>query len=126
MPTYGQLFTSQQADQNFGAVTTSVPVSVDLFESFLNQVKSYIMFRVVNDNIIVLDDNRNIIYNPADADVTPEEVFTVYSVDLINDLLSSGSAENVLVEQRSAVLSLSFDDHTLETGSICPPYCPNE
>ncbi len=122
--TYGKIFTNQQADNLFGPVLTSVPVSKITFQSFLTQTNNYIMFKVVDNGAIVLDNNRNIISPPAYINISPNEEFTVYKVAVVNELLSKGNENTVYIQQRANVLSISTGGFTMEVGAQCPPYCP--
>lgn len=127
MPTYGEIFTNQQANQNYGPALESVPISADTFRTWLNQTNNCIMFKIINGNIIVLDNNRKIIYSQTDSNINPEDVCIMYSVSVINDLLNLGGEANINVniEQRNSVLTVTFGDHTMETGILCPPNCPH-
>jgi len=88
------------------------------------------MFGLINKNLIILGDNRRLIY-PEKAEYKESDVFTVYSTDVVKELLSDtilrkqydNEHETVQVEQRREVLSVSTDTQTLETGSKCPPSC---
>ena len=122
--TYGKIFTNQQADNLFGPVLASVSVSRTTFQSFLNQTNNYIMFKVVDNGAIVLDNNRNKISPPTNISISPSEEFTVYKVSVVSELLSKGTDNTVYIQQRSNVLSISTGGFTMEVGSICPPYCP--
>ena len=71
---------------------------------------------------ILPNNNRNSIY-PREKSINAEDVFTLFSVSVVNDLLSNGNHPYVYVEQRSEVLTISYGEYTLELGSICPPFC---
>lgn len=119
----GQIFTNQEADNLFGPVITSVPIPRTTFQSFLTKTNNYIMFKVVDNKAIVLDDKRNVI-SPAGININPTDVFTVYRVSVVNDLLSRSNDNTVYIQQRANVLSVSTGSFTMEVGSLCPPYCP--
>lgn len=121
--TYGQIFTNQQADNLFGPVLTSVPISRITFQFFLTQTNNYIMFRVVGNKAIVLDNKRNVI-SPAGFIINASDILTVYRVSVVNELLSKGNENTVYIQQRTNVLSVSIGDYTMEVGSMCPPFCP--
>ena len=77
-----------------------------------------------------MDNKRNLLY-PYKAEFNDTDVFTVYSVSVVRELLSlsslkKGSTEEVTVEQRREVLSVSYENNTLETGTWCPPFCSQE
>ena len=119
---YGELFTNSEAGQKFGPVLVSVKVPTETVQDLLNQTYNYIMLKIVNNSVIVLDNNRNSIY-PREKSINAEDVFTLFSVSIVNDLLSNGNHPYVYVEQRSEVLTISYGEYTLELGSICPPFC---
>jgi hypothetical protein len=119
----GQIFTNQEADNLFGPVITSVSIPRTTFQSFLTKTNNYIMFKVVDNKAIILDDKRNVI-SPAGININPSDVFTVYKVSVVDDLLSRGNDNTVYIQQRSNVLSVSTGDFTMEVGSLCPPFCP--
>ena len=121
--TYGQLFTKQEADEKFGLVLQSIDISRSTFESFLTQTSNYIMFKVKDKNAIVLDYKRNVIY-PEGILINSNDKFTMYSVSVVNELISKGNENNVYIEQRSEVLSISSGGFTMEIGALCPPICP--
>ena len=123
--TYGQLFTKQEADEKFGLVLQSIDISRSTFESFLTQTSNYIMFKVKDKNAIVLDNKRNVIY-PEGVLIKSNDTFTMYSISVVNELLSKGNEKTVYIEQRSNVLSISTGGFTMEVGVWCPPFCSND
>ena len=128
MPTYGVIFTKQQADQDYGLPLESIPIPAETFRLLLNQTSNYIMFRIENGNLFVLDNNRNLIYPQIDSNIQPTDECIVYSLSVIDQLLGSSGIPgiNVNVERRSSVLSVTYGDKTMETGANCPPYCPEQ
>ena len=63
------------------------------------------MFKIVNDTIIILDQNRQVLY-PEGLIITVEEVFTMFSKSVIEDLISVGDSKFVFFEQRNTNLSI--------------------
>jgi hypothetical protein len=80
------------------------------------------MFRIRDNQLIILDNKRKILY-PAGVQIASQEVFTVYSITMINELLSNVSTTPVRIEQRRDVLSISYGQMTMEVGTPCPPIC---
>ena len=119
---FGKIFTKAEADDLFGKVIFSTEIPQEIVAGVINKTEKYIMFGIVNQNAIVLDNNRKLLY-PAKAEYKDTDVFTVYSVSVLKELLSKGKSLNINVEQRKEVLSVSFDGYTLELGSWCPPIC---
>jgi hypothetical protein len=120
----GQLFTKEDANQRFGPVLKSIDLPVSAFTGLTNQTSNHLMFRIQGNQPIVLDGKRNVLY-PAGTVVNPQEVFTVYNISVINELLSNNSGEFISIEQRKDVLSISFGEMTMEVGTLCPPFCSN-
>ena len=120
--TYGEIFTKNEADQKFGSVLESITMPTNTIQGLLNQTNAYIMFKIVNSKVIVLDKQRNVIY-PAGATINSGDVFTLFSLSVVNRLLSRGSGTDIFIEQRSQVLSLTYGDYSMEFGAFCPPIC---
>ena len=121
----GKLFTKKAANEKFGAVTNSVETPVKNLENWLNQTDKYIMFKIVNNSVIVLNQGRHVIY-PEDTKVDSSDVFTVYSKSVIEDLISVGDTDSVSFEQRETVFTVTVGNVTMEVGGICPPWCPDK
>ena len=122
--TYGKIFTKAEANQKFGTILKSVTVPRSSLNAFLNQSSKYLMFRIVNEEVFVLDNKRNAIY-PGGSNVSASDVFTVYSSSVIAELLKLGNSASISVEQRNSVLTVSNGGYTLEVGVLCPPFCPS-
>jgi hypothetical protein len=120
--TYGQIFTKQEADDLYGPVLFSVSVSKLSVHSFLTQTNDYIMFNIRDNKLIVLDRHRKPIF-PKKVLTNSSEVFHMYSVSVLNELLSLDNDNTVYVEQRTKVLSVSSGGYTMEVGVWCPPMC---
>ena len=123
--TYGEIFTKEEANKRFGPVLRSVTLQTSVFQRLLNQTDNYVMFRIEGGNAIILDSKRRALH-PAGRSVNSADVFSVYSVSVMNKLLNLGASADLIVEQRSSVLSISNGGYTLEVGVFCPPWCPDE
>ncbi len=119
---HGEMFTKEVANQRFGKVQKSVELPTSTLQSLLEQTDSNIMFRVVDGGVIILDNNRNVIY-PEDITISQDDVFSMFSVSVVNDLLSQGDYPNVNIEGRDTALTVTYGDHTLEVATLCPPIC---
>ncbi len=122
---FGKIFTKAKADELFGKVIFSTEIPQEIVVDVFNKTEKNIMFGIVKQNAIVLDNNRKLLY-PVKAEFKDTDVFTVYSVSVLKELLSKGKSPNINVEQRKEVLSVSYNDYTLETGNWCPPFCSQE
>ena len=123
--TFGKIFTNEEADNMFGKVLQSRPIPTQLVQELLNQTNNYIMFRIENNKVIVLDNKRNVLF-PEGSLINSQDVFTVYDVQVLTELLNLGNSSEVKVEQRSEVLSITSGGFTMEIGSFCPPFCGND
>lgn len=122
---YGKIFTKQEADEIFGPVLQSVAIPKHSIQIFLSQTNNNIMFSIQNENVIILDNKRNVLF-PKGISVNTSEVFTLFSVSTLNTLLLKGNESSVYIEKRSEVLSVSTGGFTMEVGVLCPPICPND
>ena len=122
----GKFYEPEEANKLFGNVIYSVDLNTNVLSGLLKKTNNIIMFGIINRELIILDNNRGIIF-PEKAEIKDTDVFTVYSTDLLIELISNNKSNsqsnNVTVEQRSEVLSISTDKATLETGGKCPPFC---
>lgn len=128
----GKLYSPEEANKLFGNVLYSADINTNTLAALIKKTDKSIMFGLINKQLIILDNKRHLLY-PEKADFKETDVFTVYSIAVLNELLETGKlnkqtdgdAETVSVEQRREVLSVSSDAQTLETGNKCPPYCPD-
>ena len=120
--TYGQIFTKQEADELFGPVLISFPITKPAVYSFLTRTNNYIMFKVKDNKAIVLDNKRNVLF-PKATIINSSDEFHMFSVSVVNELLSLGNDNSVYIEQRTNVLSVSSGGFTMEIATICPPFC---
>ena len=72
----------------------------------------------------ILDDNRNVL-TPIGVHVSNAEVFSVYSLSVIQQLISDGGSSVTFVEKRENVLTITNGNYTLEYAYLCPPFCWN-
>lgn len=126
----GKVFTSEEADKLFGPVLFSEDIPVSNLTQLLSRTDKTIMFGIINQQLIILDNKRNLLY-PEKAEYKDTDVFTAYSVSVVRELLSNnrmnkGNEETVSVEQRKEVLSVTSENKTLESGARCPPMCESE
>jgi hypothetical protein len=130
----GKIYTPEEANKLFGNVLYSVDINSNILSELLKKTEKSIMFGLIDRQLIILDNHRKLIY-PEKAEYKDTDVFTVYSTDVVIKLLSgkalnkesdnetNNESENISVEQRREVLSVSTDVLTLETGAKCPPAC---
>lgn len=126
----GKIYNPEEANKLFGTVIYSVDIKSSILSELLKKTEKSIMFGLIDRQLIILDSHRNIIY-PEKAEIKETDVFTVYSTNVVMELLSSkalnkqtdGGDDTVSIEQRREVLSVSTETNTLENGAKCPPFC---
>lgn len=118
----GQIYSKTQADQMYGKVLESEPISTNLLNQLMTQTTSVLMFKIIDGTVYVLGDNR-VVLHPPNQQVGDGVVFTLFSISVIKDLLTDGGDSDTAVEQREEVLTLTNGDYTMELGMWCPPNC---
>ena len=118
----GQLYTAEEANRLYGPVLVAVSISSADLENIASKSNEVLMFKIYDNKLVILGDDRNVL-NPIGASVSENDVFTVFSVSKITELLSKGQNNTTFVEQRKDVLTITNGGFTLEFGVICPPWC---
>ncbi len=72
---------------------------------------------------VIVDQNRMPL-DPSDATIESTDVFSVYSVSVLEELLSQGSNINTQIEMRGNTLCVKNGQKIMEYGQLCPPICP--
>lgn len=122
----GKIISSEEANNNFGAVGQVTLVSKSFLETMLEKAGESIMLKMTDSGLIILDAKRNVLFPKLEETklkVNKEDVFTVYNSSIVYDLLNRGEGTALEIEQRAKVLSITFGLSTLEYGIPCPPYC---
>jgi hypothetical protein len=122
MDTIGKIYSLDDASENFGDVLNSISISSSDMITFANNTTGKLMFKIINDLLIVLDNTRKVI-RPENYEVDSNEVFTVFTCDIILELLQMGGDELTIVEKRKEHTTIRNGNLILETGFPCPPYC---
>jgi hypothetical protein len=135
----GKKFTKQEADVLFGKVITSVKVNKRALHFATARAKDYVAFKIKNNKALVLNEKRISILdevvpvNPKEKVssvtgtvpvVAADEVVYLFSKDVVAQFLNSSTAEEISIENREGVLTLSDGFTTLELSYSCPPLCP--
>lgn len=119
----GKIFTKNEADDIFGQVYTSVEVSSDLLNILTSYTQDYMMFRISFGNLIILGDQRKLLY-PGDIIVDPKEEMRLFSVSLVKKLLTDGNESTTKIELRkNDLLTITNGNYTLDFSAGCPPFC---
>ena len=125
MSTYGEIFSAESANQDFGAVQNSIQLPVSIIKPLLSITGTSIMFKIINNQVVILDSHRNVIY-PQSQPVDPDVVFSLYTTNILKSLLEQGSEKNIEVQERSSVLSIGYGDKVMEMSTLCPPDCTSD
>lgn len=120
----GKILSKVDADKLFGPVEISKEISSDQINLFALQTIDKIMFKIINNEIYILDNKRNVLL-PIGTIINSTDVFSVYSVSIVQKLLSDGGSPFSYVEKRNSVLTITNGDFTLEYSGLCPPICPD-
>lgn len=120
----GKILSKENADQLFGPVLVSKEILTEPLKMYTNQSTNVIMFKLMNNDLYILDNNRNALL-PLGATINSTEVFSMYSVAIVQQLLSDGNNPFTTVEKRKDVLTITNGIFTLEFAGLCPPYCPD-
>ena len=118
----GKIFTKDEANRLYGAVQQSREINSPELASLVTRSQKYLMFKIFNNQLVILGDKRVVLY-PDGYKVDDKEVFAVYSIDKIKELLETGKAATTTVEQRNDVISINNGMSTLEMSNWCPPIC---
>ena len=121
---YGKIYTKEEADELYGPVLKSLDINAAVVRALLNRAGDYIMFNYDTDSLYILDGKRNILFpNGRGRKIDPSEVFRVFSVSVVRDLLGRGNEDKVHIEKRKDVLSVTYSTNTMEMSMGCPPEC---
>ncbi|MBK7980263.1 MAG: hypothetical protein IPK06_09775 [Ignavibacteriae bacterium] len=80
------------------------------------------MFKLENDKLTVLGDQRKVI-SPNTIAIESSEVFHMYSKSKVIEILIKGGNTQTYFENRKNVFSITNGNYTLEYSTPCPPYC---
>jgi hypothetical protein len=119
----GKIYTNVEANSLFGPIITSVPISSIQLTNLTLQTTNYLMFRVLNGNLTILGDKRNVLY-PVNAIISPQDVFRILSISLIQKIIKDGNSPVTNIEERNnGILTITNGVYTLDYATLCPPFC---
>lgn len=118
----GKVFDKVEADKLFGKVLESKEVETQKLFDMLKKVDSYIMFNLMDDQVVVADKNRTLL---SDSKVTlrSDDVMHLYSKARVDEVLLKGGKSVTYIERRTDVLTITNGVYTLEMSLTCPPIC---
>jgi hypothetical protein len=118
----GVIYSKTEANQKFGSIVNSVEITTAKLNDLLNQAGNYLLFKINDKNLYILDEGRKPLY-PEGISVAPEEVLKIVSVSKIQELLNNGQNEQTFFEERNDVNTITNGEYTLEEIANCPPFC---
>ncbi len=119
----GKIYSKTTADSLFGNVLNSAAINSNTLQSLTSNTSNYIMFNIIQGNLVVLNNNRNVLY-PGAMTISSSTVFRYCSVSVLLDLLREGGNASTYIEVRQNVLTITNGSFTLEEMGYCPPICP--
>ncbi|MFZ1288469.1 MAG: hypothetical protein WAR79_00140 [Melioribacteraceae bacterium] len=119
----GKIFALDEANANFGKVLESKSVSSSILKEWLNSTSDKVMFKLEKDNLVVLGDQRDLLFSNLNYNES-NEIFHMYSKSKVIELLTMGGSTQTYFENRENVFSISNGEFTLELSFPCPPSCP--
>lgn len=118
----GKITTKSNADQLFGQILVSKQIATSSLESLTKRSSNVLMFNLLDNNIYVLDNHRNVLL-PVGGTVNNSDIFSVYLIAVIQELISKGGSATTFIERRNEVLTITNGEFTLEWSTLCPPFC---
>ena len=118
----GKIISKEDADKLFGPVLISKVFLTEGFQTTINKSKEVVMFKMIDKEVYILNNNRDALL-PEKAKVDSSEVFSVYSLSVLDELLKNGGKDTTYVEERDSVLTLTNGSLTVEYSKPCPPDC---
>lgn len=142
----GKIFKKAEAHALFGRVFGTAEISkADLLKA-VKKAGKYMYFNLKNGKPVVVDGKRRSLIDNSiglnehsistsinsnsaleirtpEASINENEIYVVYSTEMVEEFLTLDNFQVVLIERRGGVISLSTETNVIEMGSICPPYC---
>jgi len=118
----GNIYSKDEADKLFGKVIESQQLSVSDLNSLLTQSKNNIMFSIIDNQLILLGDNRKVL-SATTKDISASDIFAVCSISKLLELLNYKDDIKISFEKRLNNPTITFGAHTLEDMVQCPPFC---
>lgn len=132
----GKIISETQAKKLFGNSQKSFHISGKQLSTYALSTHEYLLIGVKDNgnSLVVLDDTRKAIH-PAGYLPADDEVFFVFSVTKVNELLGTGSKKISIELRENGVLTVlaknaivsdgEGDGEVLEYAFPCPPICPH-
>lgn len=119
----GKIYSAEEADNIYGKVDYSVNLSASQIVKILDKTNNVIMFKFVNNDLLILGDGRKTLYAKKFTPLTKSEKLSAFKKSTFVEFLNKSEDDLVRVELRGKVLTLTKGAYTLEYSMPCPPYC---
>lgn len=120
----GKIINKEEADRLFGPVISKKEIQTEKLKMLIHRSSEVVMFKILNDELYVLDNKRNALL-PIGVTVSNAEEFSIYSISIVDKLFAEGNSVSTHIEKRKDVLTMTNGNYTLEYALLCPPFCPN-
>jgi hypothetical protein len=121
--TQGKIISKEDAEQLFGPVRISKEIPTENLKQYITRSVDVVMFKIMNNDLYILDNKRNALL-PDGITINNAEVFSMYSISVVQELISNGNSTITYIEKRKEVLTITNGNYTLEYAYLCPPFCP--
>ncbi|MBX3009510.1 MAG: hypothetical protein KF816_15925 [Melioribacteraceae bacterium] len=142
----GKIFKKAEAHALFGRVFGTAEISkADLLKA-VKKAGKYMYFNLKNGKPVVVDAKRRSLidnsiginehsistsinsnsigeFRTPETSINENEIYAVYSTEVVEEFLALDDLQVVLIERRGGVISLSTENNVLEMSTMCPPYC---
>ena len=82
----GKILSKENADQLFGPVLMSKEIPTETLKMYTNQSYNVIMFKLINNDLYILDNNRNALL-PFGVTINSKEIFSMYSIAIVTNFM---------------------------------------
>lgn len=119
----GVIYSRNDAQDIFGKVDYSIGMNTDEIKKILSSTSKVIMFKIYNQKLVILGDERKVLLNQSTYNINNVDEFRLFSKSKLEELLMKGLDKYTFIELRNGVLTISNNAYTLEDSVPCPPFC---
>lgn len=119
----GVIYSRSDAQDIFGKVDFSIGMNTDEIKKILSSTSKVIMFKIYNQKLVILGDERKVLLNQSTYNINNVDEFRLFSKSKLEELLMKGLDKYTFIELRNGVLTISNNAYTLEDSVPCPPFC---
>ncbi len=126
----GKTLSIEEANQQFGPVLNKFRINKHRLLALTKRAPEYIMFGIVNNQLVITNAKREVVFPDHIPSVAKEHIFHLYSTSVVEDFLNSNDVQDISVETRAndimtltAEGSSNISANVLEFSAACPPLC---